>query len=69
MAIAIFAPIAQPQPAPRKEQHCINPATGRPMLDSNGYCVGNDTGGSRYGQDDRAVPFLPGVPGFDPHAR
>ena len=61
-------PIAQRQPMP-VARRCVNPATGLPMNDSSGSCSGMDSGGSRYGQNDRSAQFLPGVPGFDPHAR
>ncbi len=59
-------PVSRPAPA---AQRCINPATGREMLDPNGYCIGNDVGGSRYGEDGRSPMYLTGVPGFDPHAK
>lgn len=62
------APGAQRRPTPAQPR-CINPATGLQMLDANGACAGNDSGGSRYGQDDRSAQYLPGVPGFDPHAK
>ena len=63
----------QPPPVSRTPEptrtRCINPATGMQMMDPNGSCVGNDVGGSRYGQNDRSPMVLPGVPGFDPHAK